>query len=63
MILIPKMDDGAALLIFADITKTFQDPELTQKILQTTEYNELLTLLNAPNPMDRVTGPGTAVPT
>jgi mannitol/fructose-specific phosphotransferase system IIA component (Ntr-type) len=63
MILIPKMDDGAALLIFADITKTFQDPELTQKILQTTEYNELLTLLNAPNPMDRVTGPGTAAPT
>jgi mannitol/fructose-specific phosphotransferase system IIA component (Ntr-type) len=62
MILIPKVDDGAALLIFADITKTFQHPEATQKILQATDFQEVLALLNAPNPMDGVAGPRTVSP-
>lgn len=47
LVLVPKQDDGAALLIFADITKKFHDNRMTQKLLQASDFGEVLSSLNA----------------
>ncbi|MEW6442035.1 MAG: cation:proton antiporter [bacterium] len=48
LVLVPRLDDGAALLIFADLTKSFQDPEMTRRALQAGDFNALLAMFNAP---------------
>lgn len=46
LVLVPRQDDGAALLIFADITKKFHDGRTTQKLLQAADFGQVLSILN-----------------
>ncbi len=54
LVLVPRQDDGAALLIFADITKKFHDSRMTQKLLQAADFGEILSVLNASTHSNRL---------
>lgn len=46
LVLVPRQDDGAALLIFSEITKKFHDRRVAQKLLQAADFGEVLSVLS-----------------